>query len=191
MGKPIVRFLISLVLVALFASACSTGDETLEDGAEQNSTESEGNDESIESELDAAPNVPGAPLNPFDLRAGQCFNQGSWFDEELERRIDLTASVSCDQPHQKEMYHEAEFPAPNGAPFPGEAKMTEWSTQVCYEAFPDFVDSEYELSQFEIGFLQPTQATFEHEVGRHRRVTCYLFDPSADVSTGTAERSGL
>lgn len=181
-----------LCLFALIATACSTGDDTLEDGAEQGSSESALSiDGEAVADLDAAPDVPGAPLNPFDLRAGQCFNEGSWYDEVLERRIDLTASVSCDQPHQKEMYHEAEFPAPNGAPFPGEAKMTEWSTQVCYEAFPDFVDSEYELSQFEIGFLQPTQATFEHEVGRHRRVTCYLFDPSTEVSSGSAARSGL
>ena len=89
------------------------------------------------------------------------------------------------------MYHEAEFPAPNGAPYPGEAKMTEWSTQVCYDAFSEFVNADYELSIFEIGFLQPTQATFEHEVGRHRRVTCYLYDPAQDMKSGSAQGTGL
>jgi len=176
----------------LVASGCSSatddaGEESESEGLEQASEEDSANN----SAPSAAPVVPGAPLNPYDLRVGQCFNEGSWYDEELERRIDLTAMVGCDKPHQKEMYHEAEFPAPNGAPFPGETKMTEWSTQVCYEAFPAFVDTEYELSQFEIGFLQPTQATFEHEVGRHRRVTCYLYDPAVDVISGSARGSGL
>jgi len=180
-----------IMVLALAAVGCSSG------GDDENSSEGETTGESDGSGLQSLadeptePNVPGAPLNPFDLRAGQCFNQGSWYDEELERRIDLTASVDCAQPHQREMYHEAEFPAPNGAPYPGEAKMTEWSTQVCYDAFSEFVNADYELSVFEIGFLQPTQATFEHEVGRHRRVTCYLYDPAQDMTSGSAAGTGL
>ncbi len=187
------KFLRLVLFLALgFAAACSSSGA--DDG---NSADGESSDASLEQSEIAlptesdVPNVPGAPLNPFDLRAGECFNQGSWYDEELERRIDLTAMVDCSEDHQREVYHEAEFPAPGGAPFPGEAKMTEWSTQVCYDAFADFVNSEYELSTFEIGFLQPTQATFEHEVGLHRRVTCYLFDPGEDTTAGSARNTGL
>lgn len=174
----------------LLTSACSSSNV---DGAVDPDTNDEiptSDDGVVDAALTDASNVPGAPLNPFDLRAGECFNEGSWYDEALERRIDLTAMVACDQPHQKEMYHEAEFPAAAGAPFPGEAKMTEWSTQVCYEAFIGFVGEEYELSRFELGFLQPTQATFEHEVGRHRRVTCYLFDPGEEMVSGSARSTG-
>ncbi len=192
MGNLRRRLRIALLLVTLVASACSSTDST--DGENASNGQGSASDSSgtdVEVNVEAPPNVPGAPLNPFDLRAGQCFNEGSWYDEVLERRIDLTAMVECDQPHQKEMYHEAEFPAPAGAPYPGEAKMTEWSTQVCYEAFVGFVGEEYELSQFELGFLQPTEATFEHEVGRHRRVTCYLFDPSQEVVTGSAKSAGV
>lgn len=176
-----------------FVAACSSSPDDAEtgtDGSVENSIGDDSNGIALSDEP-TEPNVPGAPLNPFDLRAGQCFNQGSWYDEGLERRIDLTASIECTLQHQREMYHEADFPAPNGAPFPGETKMTEWSTQVCYEAFDDFVDNEYELSMFEIGFFQPTQATFEHEVGRHRRVTCYLYDPVEETKTGSAQGTGL
>lgn len=136
------------------------------------------------------PQIIGAPLNPFDLRAGQCYNEGSWFDEERERRIELTATVGCDQPHQREVFFEAEFPAPNGAPFPGDVAMDEWSTELCYNAFEGFVGTEYELSRYEIGFIHPTEATFEHEVGRHRRVTCVLFDLLGDELVGSAQNSG-
>ena len=64
--------------------------------------------------------------------------------------------------------------------------MTEWSTELCYGAFEQFVGLEYELSRYEIGFIQPTEATFEHEVGRHRRVACVLFDEGGEELVGTA-----
>lgn len=185
------RFRLLFILLALLIAACSSGTAEDDGDTDSNADTSEDGTASPGGDLDLAPNVPGAPLNPFDLRSGQCFNEGSWYDEQLERRIDLTASVDCEQPHQKEVFHEAEFPAPNGAPYPGEAKMTDWSTQLCYEAFSEFVNAEYELSIYEIDFLQPTQETFEHPVGRHRRVTCFLYDPSQEMVTGSAAGAGI
>ena len=143
---------------------------------------------------DEATQIPewaGAPLNPFDLRSGQCFNEASWVDLEQDRRISVTAAIDCSQPHDKEVYFEAEFPAPNGAPFPGDDAMTMWSTELCYEAFQDFVGQEYELSVFGIDFLQPTQETFEHPIGRHRRVSCYLYDTTGEKKVESARSSGL
>jgi hypothetical protein len=125
------------------------------------------------------------------LRSGQCFSEWSWFDEEFDRRIEITAAVDCSEPHKREVYHEAEFPAPNGAPYPGETKMTEWSTDLCYDAFAGFVGTEYELSQYGIDFIQPTQETFEHPVGRHRRVTCVLFDIDGEDLVGSARQTAI
>ncbi len=183
--------------IALIAGACSSGDAIVGDDDGGLSTETEprndgtGDDEVLTDTESNLARVPGAPLNRFDLEIGQCFNEGSWYDENLDRRVDLTATVDCDAEHQSEVYHEADFPAPNGAPFPGEDKMTEWSTQLCYDAFSEFVDTEYEVSLYEIGFVQPTQDTFEHPVGRHRRVFCYVFDAGGDWLSGTAEGAGL
>ena len=179
---------ILVVVIALFASACSSSDDsaTGADSEQQTSPVAAIGLPDSEEDPDAPPVVAGAPLNPFDLQLGQCFNEGSWYDDERERRIELTASIDCEQPHQSEIFFEAEFPAPNGAPFPGEIKMTEWSTELCYGAFEQFVGLEYELSRYEIGFIQPTEATFEHEVGRHRRVACVLFDEGGEELVGTA-----
>lgn len=182
------RFISLLLAIAVLAGACSSS--AVEENAPGDSgldALSAGSDVVNESDTFAeTPRVAGAPLNPFDLRAGQCYNEDSWFDEELERRVSLTASIDCVQPHDREVFFEAEFPAPNGAPFPGDEQMSEWSTEVCYEAFEGFVGLEYELSQYEISFIHPTQATFEHEVGRHRRVTCVLFDIGGEDLTGSA-----
>ncbi len=179
--------------MVVICAACSSDGATAEEGASPDSAEGSDPtaDTSTDDAADAAPVVAGAPLNPFDLRAGQCFNEGAWYDEERERRIELTAAIDCAQPHNKEVYHEAEFPAPEGAPYPGEVKMTEWSTELCYSAFVDFVGLDYELSTYEIGFIQPTEATFEHPVGRHRRVTCVLYDTGNEHMVGSAEATGV
>ncbi|MGI9605020.1 MAG: septum formation family protein [Acidimicrobiales bacterium] len=177
------RFVFILVL-AVGIAACSSADET-SDGP-TNPADDQGRGASSDVDVDGEPDWEGAPLNPFDLRAGACFNEVSWTDREQNRRINITAAVDCSRPHDKEVYHEAEFPAPNGAPFPGEDALSAWSTEVCYEAFEDFVGAEYELSVYDIDFLQPTQETFEHPVGRHRRVTCFLFNTEEDKSFGTA-----
>lgn len=194
------RLLLLLCALTLLAASCSSSsdaDGSLPDGEgnasanESLSGEGDGSTEVAQNTATTIPSVPGAPLNRFELEVGQCFNQGSWYDEVLDRRVDLTAAVECGQEHQSEVYHEAEFPAPNGAPFPGETKMSEWSTRLCYDAFDDFVDAEYEVSTFEIGFVQPTQDTFEHPVGRHRRVFCYVYDVTGETTQGSARGSGL
>ena len=174
-----------LVLVALVALVACSSDPSGDAGFGGRSASGRAVDGS---EVDATeePDWRGAPLNPFDLRAGQCFNEASWIDLEQERRISITATIDCEQPHDKEVYFEAEFPAPAGAPFPGDDAMTAWSTELCYEAFDDFVGLEYELSIYGIDFLQPTQETFEHPVGLHRRVSCYVYDSSGEQMVDTA-----
>lgn len=183
--RPRVSLTLGL-LVAIIAVGC-TSDPDAETGEADAGTDAE-TVSSIEADT-GEPEWSGAPVNPFDLRAGQCFNEVSWIDAEEERRINITARIDCAEPHDREVYFEEEFPAPNGAPFPGEVKMTEWSTELCYQAFVDFVGVEYELSRFDIDFLQPTEATFEHPVGRHRRVTCSLYDTSDEPMIGSARDS--
>ena len=183
------KVLVAALSVVLVAGCSSTGPDDDASSGRQSS----GADTDLTQLEDGTviPEWAGAPLNPFDLRAGQCFNEASWVDLEQDRRISVTAAIDCSQPHDKEVYFEAEFPAPNGAPFPGDDAMTDWSTEQCYEAFRDFVGQEYELSTFGIDFLHPTQETFEHPIGRHRRVSCYLYDTSGEKKVESARGSGL
>lgn len=183
-SSPLRPFVL-LVMSVLALAGCTSGTDDTTESPEVEAAATEADDEE-EFDETVEPDWEGAPLNPFDLRQGQCFNEVSWIDVEQDRRIEITAAIECTEPHDKEMYHEVEFPAPNGAPFPGETKMTEWSTERCFDAFEDFVGEEYVLSAYEIGFLQPTKETFEHQVGRHRRVTCYLYDDSGEKLTESA-----
>lgn len=185
------RFGCLLIAIAIIASGCSSspGEAAEVQGALAIDVLGASNLSADETEVEEIPTVAGAPLNPFDLQVGQCFNEGSWWDEERERRIELTAAIDCSQPHQKEIYFATEFPAPGGAPFPGDAAMAEWSTEVCYSAFEPFVGEAYEVSRYEITFIHPTEATFEHEVGRHRRVSCVVFDNNGEELIGSARGS--
>lgn len=185
------RLLPVLAALSILLGACSSAadDQSAGGGDSDDSPEAAGTE--INADTGGEPDWTGAQLNPYDLRAGQCFSEWSWFDEQFDRRINITAAVDCSEPHKKEVFHEAEFPAPNGAPYPGETKMTEWSTDVCYGAFADFVGTDYELSVYGIDFLQPTQETFEHPVGRHRRVTCVLFHIDGDDLVDSARQTAV
>ena len=50
---------------------------------------------------------------------------------------------------------------------------------------------EYELSVYGIEYLQPTKDTFEHPVGRHRRVSCFLYDTAGEPLTQSARDTGI
>ena len=190
--RDVVRTIIPSLVVAvvlLGAGCSSTGEEA---GGSLNAAESarSGSFETAE-ETSGEPDWTGEQLNPFDLRSGQCFSEWSWFDEQFDRRINITAAVDCAQPHKKEVFHEAEFPAPSGAPFPGETLMTEWSTDLCYSVFADFVGLEYERSVYGIGFITPTRDTFEHPVGRHRRVACVLHHIDDEDLIGSVRQTAV
>lgn len=184
------RSLVLLLIGALALAGCTSGTEETSESPEVESAASE-TEEEEEFDETVEPEWEGAPLNPFDLREGQCFNEVSWIDEIQDRRINITAVIDCSEPHDREVYHAAEFPAPAGAPFPGEAAMRAWSTELCYSAFEGFVGEEYELSLYGIDFLQPTKDTFEHPVGRHRQVTCFLYDTAGEPLVETARSSSI
>ncbi len=173
------------VLLSVLLSACSSSPEDELTGG-GNPGDGDGVDEVVET--DGEPDWTGAPLNPFDLQIGDCFNEYSWIDVDLDQRINLTTVVGCDTVHDREVYFAAEFPAGAGAPYPGVGPMAEFSTELCYEAFEAFIGTEYEVSEYELSFLHPTKETFEHPVGRHRRILCFTHrldgSPTSESAAG-------
>ena len=117
--------------------------------------------------------LEGLIVNPYDLDAGQCFNSylTALGDNQFQ---ELTTVVECSGPHDGEVYFQIMHPAPWGEPYPGVEEMGAWAQQQCYEQFSGFVGQEYELSDLDIGILQPTDLTWTDPIGRHREVTCYV-----------------
>jgi hypothetical protein len=108
----------------------------------------------------------GEPVNKYTLDVGDCFNR---YDS-----IEVTTRVSCDTPHDREVYFKATYPAPFGQPFPGQDAMQRYGVNVCYEHFQEYVGIIYELSELGIGVIAPTQENFEDEKARYRGITCFL-----------------
>lgn len=117
--------------------------------------------------------LEGLIVNPYDMEVGECFNSYLTVlgDNQFQ---ELTTIVDCTGPHDGEIYFQVVHPAEAGEPYPGPDEMHSWAESHCYDHFERFVGQEYELSELEIGLLQPSEETWSDPIGRHREVTCYV-----------------
>ena len=177
----VVRF-VGVLFFLLVATACSGGEE---DATEPEPTPTPEIPVLAEDEI---PQWEGRDVNPYDLDAGNCFNEYRWTNSS-DDLIEITTEVECGGLHDNEVYFQVEHPADGESPFLGETQMEAWAVRECYEAFEGFVGQVYELSGYDIGTFQPTQETWQ--LGNHREITCFLFDDAGDQLQGTVAATGL
>jgi hypothetical protein len=102
------------------------------------------------------------------------FTVGGCFDETGDDFVD----VSCEQPHQAEVYHVVQHP--DVSLYPGDDEMAEWAEPQCYSRFESYTGVSYQDSALEFGYLYPSPGGWQ---AGDREVVCYLFDPSGDDLT--------
>ncbi|MBL89584.1 MAG: hypothetical protein CL517_04820 [Actinobacteria bacterium] len=179
------NFLALFLSAAFFAVACSETTEDVSQATPINSTTS-----AVEVKptvtSKSAPDWIGEVVNVHNLSSNDCFNHYSWTN--TERLVEIDTKVSCEGPHQHEIYYRVEHPAGPGAPWPGDQEMQTFATSVCYEEFEDFVGEIYELSELELGFLTPNRTNFEDSKARFRGIHCYVFKNGEEL-IGTARGS--
>lgn len=134
----------------------------------------------------STPDWIGEVVNVHNLAAGDCFNHYSWTN--AERLVEIDTKVSCEGPHQHEIFFRIEHPAGPGAPWPGDQEMQTFATSVCYDEFEDFIEEIYELSTLKIGFLTPNRTNFEDSKARFRGIHCYIYKQGEEL-IGTARGS--
>ena len=183
--------LAAAVIAALSIGACSGGGATPDVG-------SGASDDGVADGLDGtAPtttgpytspdDIPGVITSQFNLLMGACFDTveltvGDGIEEQW-------TVLPCREPHEFEVYHVDTFPAGPDDPWPGDDLFDDWGRQQCYRAFEGFVGLRYELSEFRIGFIRPTEANFTHPIARYRTLTCYLVGPGGERVEGSAAGS--
>ncbi len=115
------------------------------------------------------------------LSIGQCID-----DDELDKYLagDDFSLVSCDDPHDTEVYYRYEFAA---GPYPGDDSVVDELKSVCRGAFEGYVGIDYESSALSFWALWPTQGAWE---SGNRLGECALFDPDSGKLTGSAYQSG-
>ena len=184
---------------ALALGACSDdgGEQTSADPAEFAAQELEGAEAGAattsSTTTTAAPglaptDVPGAPIDPYNLEVGDCYEQlDDFIDGQAES---ITTELECDEPHRYEIFHRFTYPAEHPSVYPGESAMRDYAVQVCYRRFEDWVGAEYELSALEIDVIIPTQDNFEHDVARYRGMHCSVERADGEPMVGTSRGSG-
>jgi hypothetical protein len=125
----------------------------------------------------------GDPVNRFALAVGDCVNR--------YESLDVTTRVPCDEPHDREVFHTTNHPAPFGDPYPSNKVLQRDGTKACYEQFEAYVGSLYELSALVITVQTPTKENFEDPRTRYRGITCYVQRADRKALVGSVRDSGL
>ena len=120
--------------------------------------------------------------NVFELEEGACFNH-----EESEEVFDVDI-VSCDDPHQYEVYAVVSIAEPPGLPFPGSTRVGDVAANLCLERFEEFVARPYADSLLDIWTLSPTRESWEDL--DDREVICSLYDLEDIYVEGSMQGSG-
>jgi hypothetical protein len=94
----------------------------------------------------------------FDIGVGECFVQGTPF------RV-----VSCDKPHDGEVFAEYVIPEPPGAVFPGPKSIAETAGRQCKRQFEGYVGVRLRFSELSIRFVYPTAESW---TAGQRTISC-------------------
>lgn len=146
--------IVGTLMLAALSSGCSP--------AEQKSTESvsQGYDEAF---------------------VGMCFNDASPEDTHIDEGSNAAItnlaleSLSCQAPHDNEVYYIYPLPAEAETKLDTEA-FFEDMLDICEDKFEDYIGSDYRESYYEMSVLFPTTESWK--LG-HKQAICYAFHPEA------------
>ncbi len=124
--------------------------------------------------------VDSGTIDVFDLKVGDCFDDGDAYSDE----ISTLPAVPCSEPHDNEAY--AAFNVSLDS-FPGDIAMWEMASEECYNRFEGFVGRDYESSQLDFFTLHPTSESWAMN---DREIVCALYDMDLNKLTGSMKGSG-
>lgn len=112
----------------------------------------------------------------FSLEVGNCIADPG------NGQVDTVDIVDCDDEHDYEIYANLTVPESVGL-----AGVENFALEGCYDAFPDYVGTDFESSVYDFTWFEPTTDSWEQR--NDRTVNCLLFDFQAGTSTGSARGS--
>jgi len=121
--------------------------------------------------------IDAGSVDAFQMRVGDCFDDGSTFDDE---NVGSVPGVPCSNPHDNEVYAVYDVAA---ASFPGEG-MADMAHEGCLTRFEPFVGKDYESSSLDIATLYPSRESWQQN---DREVVCAVYDVDAKKLTGSVK----
>lgn len=191
------RFAAALAVASLLAGACSDdGGATGTDSITTTSTEASDAGAATETTVATTTTepgpldptkIPGEPINQFNLRVRDCFDQLE--DRRDGQPVTITTKLSCEDPHHFEVYAQLNYPADHPTTYPGDTVVRNFAIESCYRDFMPWVGSEYETSALDIGVIIPNRENFEGDASRYRGIHCYVERDDGDPMVGTSRNS--
>jgi hypothetical protein len=127
--------------------------------------------------------VDEGSLDAFQMRVGDCFDDGSAFADDNDD-VRSVPGVPCAKPHDNEVYAVFDVTLTS---FPGDG-MAEIAQDACRERFEAFVGKDYESSSLDIATLYPSSDSWQR---KDREVICAVYDIDAKKLTGTVKGLAL
>ena len=125
--------------------------------------------------------VGSGNVDAFNIRVGDCFDDSSSYDDE----VDSLPGVPCSQPHDNETY--AVFDVTVSS-YPQDDAMAELANESCLERFESFVGKDYQSSTLEIMTLYPTAQSWRQD---DHEVVCAVYDMNAAKLEGSVKGRAL
>ena len=110
-------------------------------------------------------------VDVFDLEVGVCLAD---FQDATE--LETIEASSCSEPHSDEIFASGSIPDGN---FPGMDVVEAKAQDMCIAEFDDFVGISYEDSVLDVGYLTPTEESWNDG---DRDVLCTVYDPAEEIS---------
>jgi hypothetical protein len=115
----------------------------------------------------------------LELDVGTCFDDPESFEE-----VEDVPIVDCSVPHDNEVIANQDL---TGSDYPGQDQVENRASQICYDNFADYVGIAYEDSIYDIGWLFPTEESWE--IG-DREVICFAYDIGLEKISGSINGIG-
>ncbi len=114
---------------------------------------------------------PSGDVDVFDLEVGVCLAD---FQDSTE--LETIEASSCSEPHSDEIFASGSIP---DGDFPGMDVVEATAQDLCIAKFDDFVGTPYEASVLDVGYLTPTEESWNDG---DRAVLCTIYDPAEEIS---------
>ncbi len=132
-------------------------------------------------DLPAEPGDGGVTIGPSEQAPGDLYTLavGACLDDIPSGFISPSNLVDCAQPHTYEVF--GSFFLDDGA-FPGDDAIESSAYEGCDAAYPDYVGVTWDQSALAYSFVSPSEETWAEG---DREISCLLYDPAVDQTTGS------
>lgn len=130
--------------------------------------------------------VKSGAIDIFEIRPGDCYDDGTSDIETEYREFSDLYVVPCANPHDNEIFAIFELDIDT---YPGREALYDIAYDKCIQRFEDFVGRDFKSSSLDVDTFWPTETSWTQF--SDREVVCAVYDIDGAKMSGTAKGSGI